>query len=124
VKRNTEAIVQLGAAKSRQARLRVVAAITAMQREGAAVNFNTICRAARVSKTFLYDPKHSDLAEQIRSIRQANPQSSTPTRTNSNKSESAKDAQIVRFKERIRALEEKVRPLQEEIYGKLTNQQA
>jgi len=67
VKRNTQAIVQLAAEKSRQARLRVVAALTTMQREGAAVNFNTICRAARVSKTFLYDPKHSDLAVQIRS---------------------------------------------------------
>ena len=123
MKRNTQAIVQLAAEKSRQARLRVVAAITAMQREGAAVNFNTICRAARVSKTFLYDPKHSDLAEQIRSLRQSNPQLSTSTRTNSNKSDSAKDAQITRFKERIRALEEQVGALKEEnelLYGKLT----
>lgn len=124
MKRNTRAIVQLAAEKSRQARLRVVAAITAMQREGAAVNFNTICRAARVSKTFLYDPKHSDLAEQIRSLRQSNPQLSTSTRTNSSKSDSAKDAQIGRFKERIRVLEEQVRSLKEEnelLYGKLGN---
>ena len=124
MKRNTKAIVQLAAEKSHQARLRVVAAITAMQREGAAVNFNTICRAARVSKTFLYDPKHSDLAEQIRSLRQSNPQLSTSTRTNSSKSDSAKDAQIGRFKERIRALEEQVRSLKEEnelLYGKLGN---
>jgi uncharacterized protein DUF6262 len=123
VKRNTETIVRLAAEKSRQARLRVVAAITAMQREGAAVNFNTICRGARVSKTFLYDPKHSDLAEQIRLLRQPNPQSSTSTRTNSNKSDSAKDVQIARLKERIRALEEQVRAVQEEnelLYGKLS----
>ena len=124
MKRNTKAIVQLAAEKSHQARLRVVAAITAMQREGAAVNFNTICRGARVSKTFLYDPKHSDLSEQIRSLRQSNPQLSTSTRTNSSKSDSAKDAQIGRFKERIRALEEQVRSLKEEnelLYGKLGN---
>jgi Family of unknown function (DUF6262) len=124
VKRNTQTIVQLATEKSRQARLRVVAAITTMQREGAAVNFNTICRAARVSKTFLYDPKHSDLAEQIRSLRQLIPQSSMPTRTNSNKSDSAKDAQIARFKERVRTLEEQVRSLKEEnelLYGKLSN---
>jgi hypothetical protein len=92
-----------------------------------AVNFNTICRAARVSKTFLYDPKHSDLAEQIRSLRQHNPQSSTSTRTNSNKSDSAKDAQLARFKERVRTLEEQVRSLKEEnelLYGKLSNRQA
>jgi hypothetical protein len=127
VKRNTQTIVQLAAEKSRQARLRVVAAITTMQREGEAVNFNTICRAARVSKTFLYDPKHSDLAEQIRSLRQPNPQSSTSTRTNSNKSDSAKDAQLARFKERVRTLEEQVRSLKEEnelLYGKLSKRQA
>ena len=101
--------------------------ISAMQKRGGAVNFNTICRAARVSKTFLYDPKHSDLAEQIRSLRQHNPQSSTSTRTNSNKSDSAKDAQLARFKDRVRTLEEQVRSLKEEnelLYGKLSNRQA
>ena len=123
MKRNTQAIVQLAAEKSRQTRLRVVAAITAMQREGAAVNFNTICRAARVSKTFLYDPKHSDLAVQIRSLRKANPHSKLDESANSNKSDSAKDAQIVRFKERIKRLEDQVRTLKEEnelLYGKLS----
>lgn len=123
MKRNTQAIVRLAAEKSRQARLRVVAAITAMQREGAAVNFNTICRAARVSKTFLYDPKHSDLAVQIRSLRQSYPQPAPSVRTNLNKSDSGKDAQIARFKERIRALELQVRLLKEEnelLYGKLS----
>ncbi|MGH9879941.1 MAG: DUF6262 family protein, partial [Pyrinomonadaceae bacterium] len=120
LRRNTQAIVSLAAEKSSQARRRVVAAMTAMQREGAAINFNTICRAARVSKTFLYDPKQSDLAEQIRSLRQSNPQSSTSVRSNSNKSDSAKDAQNARFKERIRALEVEVRLLKEEnelLYG-------
>src|SRR5215204_5801491 len=95
--------------------------MTALQREGVAVNFNTICRAARVSKTFLYDPKHSDLAGQIRSLRQSYPAPSV--RTNLNKSDSGKDAQIARFKERIRALELQVRLLKEEnelLYGKLS----
>ena len=122
-KRNTQAIVRLAAEKSSQARRRVVAAMTAMQSEGAAINFNTICRGARVSKTFLYDPKHSDLAEQIRSLRQLNPPSGPSRPITSNKSDSAKDAQIVRFKERIRALEEQVRAVQEEnelLYGKLS----
>ena len=127
MRRNTQAIVQLAAEKSRQARLRVVAAITAMQREGAAVNFNTICRAARVSKTFLYDPKHSDLARQIRSLRKVHPQQATTKQISSSKSDSAKDAQIARFKERMQTLEEQVRALQEEnelLYGKLCNYQA
>ena len=91
---------------------------------GAAVNFNTVCTTARVSKTFLYDPKHSDLAQQIRSLRQLTPQSTATKSTRSSKSDSAKDAQIARFKERIRSLEEQVRTLQEEnelLYGKLSH---
>jgi len=84
-----------------------------MQREGAAVNFNTSCRTARVSKTFLYDPKHLDLTVQIRSLRQSNPQPAPSARTNSNKSDSGKDAQIARFKERTRALELQVRLLKD-----------
>lgn len=122
-KRNTQAIVRLAAEKSSQARRRVVAAIASMQTQGAPINFNTICLTAHVSKTFLYDPKHSDLAEQIRSLRRANPQSRKNGSTNSNKSDSAKDAQIARFKERVRTLEEQVQVLQEEnelLYGKLS----
>lgn len=125
LRRNTQAIVSLAAAKSRQARRRVLEAITEMQREGAAINFNTICLAARVSKTFLYDPKYSDLAQQIRSLRQLRPQSARSKLTRSNKSDASKDAQIARFKERVRTLEEQVRSLKEEnelLYGKLINQ--
>jgi hypothetical protein len=124
LRRNTQAIVNLAAEKSRQARRRVIEAITEMQRQGAAINFNAICLTARVSKTFLYDPKHSDLAQQIRSLRQLNPHSGPSRPITSNKSDSARDAQILRFKERIRALEEQVRALQQEnelLYGKLTN---
>jgi len=122
LRRNTQAIVSLAAEKSQHARRRVIAAITEMQLEGVAINFNAICLAARVSKTFLYDPKHADLAEQIRWLRQFNPQAATSKPTRSNKSDSAKDAQIIRFKERVRILEEEVRALPEEnelLYGKL-----
>jgi hypothetical protein len=126
-KRNTGVIVRLAAEKSQDARRRVIAAITKMQRDGAAVNFNTVCAAARVSKTFLYDPKHADLAEQIRLLRHITPQL-VPTKLNgSTKSDSAKDAQIARYKERVSVLEERVRSLQEEnelLYGKLTKSQS
>ena len=95
-----------------------------MQSEGSLINFNTVCTAARVSKTFLYDPKHSDLAQQIRSLRQAGSQSPISKPTAWDKSNSAKDIQIDRFKERVRTLEEQVRALREEnelLYGKLSN---
>jgi len=94
-----------------------------MQRDGVVINFNTVCSAAHVSKTFLYDPKHADLAQQIRSLRQVTSQSATLRPTSANKSDSAKDAQIARFKERVKALEAQVRSLQQDnelLYGKLT----
>lgn len=123
MKRNTQAIVRLAAEKSEHARRRVLEALTVMQREDAVINFNTVCAAARVSKTFLYDPKHADLAEQIRSLRKVSRDLPVNGRTTSNKSDSAKDAQIARFKERLRALEERVQSLQQEnepLYGKLS----
>ena len=123
-KRNTQAIVRLADEKSNQARRRVLESLNELQRTGAVINFNTVCTAARVSKTFLYDPKHSDLAQQIRALRQVTPPSTATKPTRSSKSDSAKDAQIARFKERVSALEEQVRSLQEEnelLYGKLTN---
>lgn len=111
--RNTETIVQLAAEKSRQARLRGMAALTKMQSQGSPINFNTVCRSARVSKTFLYDPKHSHLAQQIRSLRQLNSQSPNVTLTRTTKSDSAKDAQIARLRERISKLEKQVRTFYE-----------
>lgn len=115
----------LAAEKSRSSRLRVVAAISTMQSQGGRINFNTVCHAARVSKTFLYDPKHADLAEQIRSLRQLHPLAAARNAKGVSKSDSAKDTQIVRYKEHIESLEEQVRTLREEnelLYGKLINQ--
>lgn len=97
-KRNTRTIVRLAAEKSQRARRRVIEAITVMQRESRIINFNTVCSAARVSKTILYDAKHFDLAEQAWSLRHVTTQS-VPTKLNgSTKSDSAKDAQIARYK--------------------------
>jgi len=124
VNRNTQVIVRLAAEKSQHARRRVIEAMTEMERDGTAINFNTVCTAARVSKTFLYDPKHSDLAQQIRSLRQLTPQSTATKSIRTNKSDSAKDAQIARLKERVRTLEEQVRLLKDEnelLYGKLSH---
>jgi cell division protein FtsB len=69
--------------------------------------------------------KDSDFAQFFSStenlqFRCLSPQSSSSHR--SNKSDSAKDAQIARFKERVRQLEAQVRSLKEEnelLYGKL-----
>lgn len=81
---------------------------------------------ARVSKTFLYDPRHADLAEEIRRLRELPTQQSPTVSLAKGKSDGAKDARIVRFKERVQRLEQQVRELQQEnelLYGKLADRE-
>jgi len=67
---NTEAVIRLAAEKSEQARKRTREAIRRLQQQGKPINFSTVCEEANVSKTFLYDPRHADLAEEIRRLRE------------------------------------------------------
>lgn len=113
-KPNTEAVVRLAAEKSEKARLRTCEAIRALQQQGKPINFSTVCEAARVSKTFLYDPRHADLAEEIRRLREAPVQRSLAVSPSLGKSDGAKDAQIARLKERVQKLELQVKALQQE----------
>ena len=120
--RNTAAIVHLAAVKSAHTRQRVRDAISTLQQRGEAVNFTTVGKAARVSKTFLYDPKHADLAEEIRRLRTVAPAGQGGSQPVPGKSEAAKDAQIARLKARVQLLDQQVRALQQEneaLYGKL-----
>jgi hypothetical protein len=124
-KPNTEAVVRLAAEKSEKARVRTREAIQCLQQQGKPINFSTVCEAARVSKTFLYDPRHADLAEEIRRLRELPAQQSLAVPSPKGKSEGAKDAQIARLKERVLKLEQQVRELQQEnelLYGKLAHQ--
>lgn len=121
-KPNTEAVVRLAAEKSEKARVRTREAIQSLLQQGQPINFSTVCRAARVSKTFLYDPRHADLAEEIRRLRELPVQRLAGASPSKGKSESAKDAQIARLKERVHKLEQQVRELQQEnelLYGRL-----
>jgi len=125
-KPNTAAVVRLAAEKSEKARVRSTReAIASLQQQGKPINFSTVCEAARVSKTFLYDPRHADLAEEIRRLRELPVQRPAAVLPPKGKSESAKDAQIARLKERVHKLEQQVRELQQEnelLYGKLAAQ--
>jgi Family of unknown function (DUF6262) len=126
-KPNTEAVIRLAAEKSEQARERTREAIQRLQQQGKPINFSTVCEAANVSKTFLYDPRHADLAEEIRHLRALPIQRLPPAQVPRGKSEGAKDAQIARLKERVHQLEQKANVLQQEnelLYGKLAAQPA
>ena len=121
-KPNTEAVVRLAAEKSEKARARTREAIASIQQQGKPINFSTVCEVARVSKTFLYDPRHADLAEEIRRLREVPIQRPPAVQPVQGKSEGAKNAQIARLKERVHKLEQQVRELQQEnelLYGKL-----
>lgn len=122
---NTEAVIRLAAEKSEKARARTREAIATLQQQGKPVNFSTVCEVASVSKTFLYDPRHADLAEEIRHLRDVPMQRAPLPQPIKGKSEQAKDAQIARLKERVQKLEQVVRELQQEnelLYGKLASQ--
>jgi hypothetical protein len=125
-KPNTEAVVRLAAEKSEKARARTHEAIQSLQRQGKPINFSTVCEAARVSKTFLYDPRHADLAAEIRRLRELPVQRPPAIQPPKGKSENAKDAQIARLKERVHKLELQVRELQQEnelLYGRLAGRE-
>jgi len=121
---NTQAVIRLAAEKSEQARQRTREAIQSLQQQRKPINFSSVCAAANVSKTFLYDPRHADLAEEIRRLRELPVAQSMTLPTSRGKSESAKDAQIARLKECVQKLEQQVRGLQQEnelLYGKLAD---
>ena len=123
-KPNTEAVVRLAAEKSEQARQRTKEALRCLQQQGKPINFSTVCETAHVSKTFLYDPRHADLAAEIRHLREQLPKLLSTPELLKSKSESAKDAQLARLKERVHKLEQQVRELQREnelLYGKLAD---
>ena len=122
VKRNTQTVTRLAAEKSEKARQRTREALHLLQRQGKPINFATISKAANVSKTFLYDPRHADLAEEIRRLRNQPLPRASAVQSSRRKSETAKDAQLARLKDRVQKLEQQVRALQlenEVLYGRL-----
>jgi Family of unknown function (DUF6262) len=123
-KPNTEAVARLAAEKSEKARQRTREAIALLQQQGRPITFPAVCQVANVSKTFLYDPRHADLAQEIRRLRELPAPQPLVTQPRKGKSEKAKDAQIAHLKERVNILERQVRELQREnelLYGKLAN---
>jgi hypothetical protein len=119
---NTQAVRRLAAEKSEKARERTRKAMQRLQQQGTPINFSRVCETAHVSKTFLYDPGHADLAEEIRRLREQPTQKLTTPQAPQGKSAHAKDVQIARFKERVHQLEQRINALQQEnelLYGNL-----
>jgi len=124
--RNTVAIAQIAAQKRQDARERVRTVLADLEQRGVSCSLRLVAQEAHVSRTFLYDPKNADLAENIRRVQhlyQEQPPDPLSSQTIAHgKSDRAKDAQIARLQERIKDLEKRVRDLQQEnqhLYGKL-----
>lgn len=119
----TDAITRLAVAKHHAARQRVVTALDDWP-TSRSMTFAAVCQAAKVSKTFLYDPRQADLAECIRH-RRAQPLERNEVMTTAvlrGKSDMAKDAQIARLQERVRLQEQELQRLRTEnatLYGRL-----
>jgi hypothetical protein len=111
--------------KSEAAQQRVHQAIDQLLREQQAVNFNTVAKAANVTKSYLY--AHEEARERIEALRTQQSQQRTerhgterqqhPART-----DKTKDVLLAAKDRRIKALEADNRKLKEELkaaYGKL-----
>lgn len=124
---NTDKIRAGAAKKSAAARKQALDAIQRLLDAGKPVNFNSVSREGDVSKTFLYDEKHSDIAQMIRQLAERPVPTKTAQHLQHGKSETTKDLQIARLQERIKILEKQVREKDleiEKLYGKLATHKA
>jgi hypothetical protein len=114
-KRNTAGITAHAQSRKEQKHQGVEQAIAVLLREQKPVNFNTVAKAATVSKAYLYS--QPDLRERIEALRQQEltrrlrPPSASP----SGKTDAGKDLVILAKDRRIKELEAENRQLKREL---------
>src|SRR5712692_9037090 len=114
-KRNTTAIIAYANRRREQKRKGVEDAITALLREQKPINFNTVAKAAAVSKAYLYS--QLDLRERIESLRQQEVEQMLRERAarSPGKTDASRDLVILAKDRRIKELEEENRKLQQQL---------
>ncbi len=111
--------------KSEETQKRVHQAIDQFLREQQTVNFNTVAKAANVTKSYLY--AHDGVRERIEALRAQQSQERierewAERKLHQNKTDKAKDVVLAAKDRRIKALEAENRKLKEDLkvaYGKL-----
>jgi len=111
--------------KSEAAQRRVHQAIDQLLREQHTVNFNTVAKAANVTKSYLY--AHQDVRERIEALRTRQgqerlEQQRTQQQQHQARTDKTKDVLLEARERRIKALEAENRKLKEDLkvaYGKL-----
>jgi intracellular sulfur oxidation DsrE/DsrF family protein len=114
-KRNTAGITAHAQSRKEQKRKSVENAIAALLREQKPVNFNTVAKAAAVSKAYLYS--QPDLRERIEALRQQGVEQMVRERVtrSTGKTDASRDLVILAKDRRIKALEEENRKLKQQL---------
>jgi Family of unknown function (DUF6262) len=118
-KRNTAGLVAHAQIRKEHKRKGVEDAITTLLREQQSINFNTVAKAARVSKAYLYS--QPDLRERIEALRQQGMEQMVRERATHSpgKTDASRDLVILAKDRRIKELEAENRKLQQQLKGAL-----
>ena len=125
LKPNTTGLLAHAQSKSQQTLQRVHQAIDQLLREQHTVNFNTVAKAASVTKSYLY--AHQDVRERIEALRTQQGRERlerhwAERQQHQARTDKAKDVLLEARDRRIKALEAENRKLKEDLkvaYGKL-----
>lgn len=117
--RNTAGLVAHAKLRKEEKRKRVDEAITHLLREHRAVNFNSVAKAASVSKAYLYS--QPQLRERIEALRQQELEQTVRERMArpTGKTDVSKDVVILAKERRIKELEEENRKLKHQLKAAL-----
>ena len=113
--RNTTSLVAHAHQRKEEKRKRVDEAITRLLRDHQTVNFNTVAKAAGVSKTYLYS--QPQLRDRIEALRQQEREQTVRERVAhpTGKTDAGKDLVILAKERRIKELEEENRKLKQQL---------
>jgi len=117
--RNTTGLVVHAHQRKEEKRKRVDEAITYLLREQKAVNFNTVAKAAGVSKTYLYS--QPQFRDRIEALRQQEREQMVRERVAhpTGKTDAGKDIVILAKERRIKELQEENRKLKQQLKAAL-----
>jgi uncharacterized protein DUF6262 len=118
-KRNTTGLVANAYQRREEKRKRVEEAITRLLRDHQAINFNSVAKAAGVSKTYLY--MQTLFRDRIEALRQQEREQMVRERVAhpTGKTDAAKDLVILAKERRIKELEEENRKLKQQLKAAL-----
>ena len=111
-KRNTSGVKAFAKKKSEEAFKRVDEALREMALNKEPINFNTVMKKAKVSKSFVYN--NEDIRNRIETLRESQ-RGIKPKQVKSKMTDSSKDILLVAKTKKIKVLEEENKQLKKEL---------